>query len=183
MKKTKEDKRKIVETLKEKIAGAKAIVLSDYHGLSVPQMQELKNSLKEVNAEFTVAKNTLVKLGAKKAKQEIDKESLTGPTAILFANQEPIETIKKFANFIKQYKLPKIKSGVLEGELLTKEQVLELAKIPSRQELYAKLVGSMDAPISNIVGVLNANLRNLVFVLSEIQKNSSLNGEAKGGAS
>lgn len=173
---SREEKEKIVENLKEKISASEAFVVTDYHGLSVPQMQELKKSLKETSAEFNVAKNTLIKLGAKQAKQEVDTESLAGPTAILFAKKDPIEAIKKLAEFIKQNKLPNVKSGVLDGEVLTKDNILALSRIPGRGELYAKVVGSLNSPIAGIVGVLNANLRNLVLVLSEIQK-------AKGGAS
>ena len=174
-KKTREDKEKIVSDLKTKLQDSTSYVISDYHGLSVPQMQELKDSLREVGADFSVAKNTLLKLGAAEAKKEIDESALEGPTAILFSGQDPIESIKKLVAFIKKYELPKIKSGTFEGKLLNKDEILAISRIPGRQELYAKVVGNLESPIYNIVSVLNGNLRNLVYVLSEVQKQ-------KGGA-
>ena len=174
-KKTREDKEKIVSELKTKLEGSDSYVISDYHGLSVSKMQELKNSLREVGADFSVTKNTLLKLGAKEAKKEIDESALEGPTAILFSGQDPIESIKKLAEFIKKYDLPKIKSGTFEGKLLNKSEIIAISRIPGRQELYAKIVGSLGSPIYSIVSVLKGNLRNLVYVLSEVQKQ-------KGGA-
>lgn len=167
---TKSDKEKIVENLKDKIGSSNAIVITDYHGISVPQMQELKNSLKEVGADFTVSKNTLIAIAAKKAGKDIPEDSLCGPTAVLYSKQDPIEAVKKLADFIKKYKLPLVKTGILEGEVLTKDQVLLLADIPGRQELYAKVVGGLNAPIAGFVGVLNANLRNLVFAIDQIRE-------------
>lgn len=175
-KKTKEDKQKIVSDLKNKLSNTTSYILTDYHGLSVPQMQELKNSLKELGSDFTVTKNTLLSLGAKEAKKEIDLSSLVGPTAVLFSGDNAIESIKKLVEFIKKNKLPKIKSGSFDDRLINKEEILAISRIPGRQELYAKVVGSLNSPISGLVGVLSANMRNLVYALSEIQK-------SKGGAS
>lgn len=182
-KKTREDKEKIVADLKTKFESSDSYVINDYHGLSVSQMQELKNTLKEIGADFLVTKNTLLKLSAQKAKKELDEQSLQGPTAILFSGPNPIESIKKLAEFIKKYSLPKIKSGSFEGKLLNKDEILDISRIPGRQELYAKIIGDLASPLYGIIGVLNANLQNLVYVLSEIQKRSSSTGEVKGGVS
>jgi len=166
---TKEQKIQIVTTLKERLSKAVGLVLTDYHGLSVSQMQELKKILKPLGAEFTVVKNTLLTLASKGTGKKVPEEVLTGPTAILFSFEDAIEPIKKLADFIKQYKLPKIKLGFLESKLLSAEDVANLAKIPSRPELHANLVGTLNSPIYGLVGVLNANLRNLVFALDQIR--------------
>jgi len=166
---TKEQKVKIVESLRDKFSKSVGLVLTDYHGLSVPQMQELKKSLKEVGGEFTIAKNTLISRAAKETKKELPEENLTGPTGILFSYSEPIGIIKRLADFIKNYELPKIKIGILEGKILPAEKVIELSKIPGRSELYAKLVGSLNSPIYGLVGVLYGNLRNLVYTLELIR--------------
>lgn len=175
-KKTREEKEKIVSDLKNRLVNSSSYILTDYHGLSVPKMQELKSSLKELGADFTVAKNTLLNLGAKGAKKEIDKSSLEGPTAILFSGDNAIESIKKLVAFIKKNNLPRIKSGSFDNRLINKEEILAISRIPGRQELYAKVVGSLNSPLYGIVGVLSANMRNLVYALSEI-------GKSKGGAS
>lgn len=167
---TKEKKVKIVDSLQDKFSKSVGLVLTDYHGLSVPQMQELKKSLKEAGGEFTIAKNTLISRAAKQTKKDLPEENLTGPTGILFSYSEPIEVIKKLVEFIKNYELPKIKIGILEGNVLPAEKVVELSKIPSRNELYAKLVGGLNSPIYGLVGALHGNLRNLVYVLSQVSR-------------
>ena len=173
---TKDKKIELVESLKEKFSKARGLIVANYHGISVSQMQELKKDLKKVNAEFTVAKNTLIHKALEGSKSTLPAETLEGPTAILFSYQEPIEAIKKLADFIKNYDLPKIKLGILDNEVLTSERVLELSKIPGKQELYTKVVSSLNSPILGFVNVLNGNLRNLVYVLRQIEN-------TKGGAS
>ena len=175
MAKTREEKEQSVKKLKEGFEKSGSVVIADYHGLSVSQIQELKKELKELQAEFSVAKNTLLSRASKESGNELPEENLQGPTAILFSKDDPIEPIKKLAEFIKKYELPKIKAGLFGGKLLTKEEVVELSKIPGRNELYAKLVGGLNSPIYGLVSVLNGNLRNLVYVLSQVQKQ-------KGGA-
>jgi large subunit ribosomal protein L10 len=176
MAKSREEKEQQVNELKEKFERALSVVLADYHGLSVSQMQELKKELKPTDAEFTVAKNTLLGRASKQAKKELPQENLEGPTAILFSFSDPIEPIKKLFEFIKKYELPTVKFGLFEGKPLTKEAVVDLSKIPDRSELYAKVVGSLNSPISGLVNTLNGNLRNLVYVLKQIES-------SKGGAS
>ncbi|HEX7456607.1 MAG TPA: 50S ribosomal protein L10 [Candidatus Nanoarchaeia archaeon] len=165
---SREEKEQIVENLKEKLEKAVSFVLTDYHGLTVPQLQELKQELKEADAEFSVVKNTLLTRASKKTTKEIAQENLEGPTAALFSFGDPIEPIKKLTTFIKKYELPNIKGGLFEKSLLSKEDVIGLSKIPSKIELYAKVAGSLNSPIYGLVGVLNANLRNLVYVLSQV---------------
>jgi len=171
----------IVEELKDKFARAKGLVVANYHGISVPQMQELKKDLKKIDAEFSIAKNTLIKL-ATKGTSLLKEETLTGPTAILFSYKEPIEAIKKLADFIKKYNLPKIKIGILDNEVLTSERVIEISKIPGKQELYAKVVSSLNSPIYGLVATLSGNLRNLVYVLTAIKDSNPPTGGSKGGA-
>ncbi|MEX0621395.1 MAG: 50S ribosomal protein L10 [Candidatus Woykebacteria bacterium] len=176
MAKTRTQKEESVEKLKTRFEDSNGVVITDYHGLSVSQMQELKRELKPIQGDFTVAKNTLVSRASKEAGKEIPSENLKGPTAILFSMADPIEAIKKLFEFIKKYELPIVKSAVFEGRQITKEEVINLSKIPGRDELYTKVVGSLNSPIYGIVSVLNGNLRNLVHVLSQVQKQ-------KGGAS
>jgi len=172
---TKEQKVKTVADLKDKLSRASGMVLANYHGLSVSQIQELKKSLKESDAEFVISKNTLISRAAEEAKKEIPGEQLEGPTAILFAFGDALASIKKLADFIKQYQLPEIKIGDLEGRVISKDEVLSLAKIPSKQELYAKVVGSLNSPIYGLVTALSGNFRNLVYVLKQVEN-------SKGGA-
>ena len=182
MAKTRAEKEQSVHELKEKFERTESVVLTDYHGITVTQMQELKNDLKPMNAEFTVAKNTLLSRASKEAKKELPQEYLKGPTAILLSFDDPIEPIKKLAEFIKKYELPIIKSGLFEGKLLTKEGVVELSKITSKDKLYARVVGALNSAISSLVNVMSGNMRNLVYVLSAIKESSPPAGGSKGGA-
>ena len=169
MAKTREQKENLVEQLKEQFKKSSSVVLADYHGLSVSSMQELKKELKDSDAEITVAKNTLIQRASKAAGNDIEPQVLEGPTAIVFSANDPIEPIKKLFEFIKKYDLPKVKAGLFEGKFITTEGIIELSKIPGRNELYAKVVGSLNSPIAGVVGVLSANLRNLVYALDQIR--------------
>ncbi|MCH7541487.1 50S ribosomal protein L10 [Patescibacteria group bacterium] len=182
MVKTREQKEQKVSELEEKLEKASSVVLADYHGISVSQMQELKRELKQVNAEFTVTKNTLLSRAAKGAEKDLPEENLKGPTAVLFSFGDPIESIKKLFGFIKKYGLPTVKSGLFEGRQLTKEEIATLSKIPGRSALYAKVVGSLNSPIFGLVSTLNGNLRNLVYVLNAIKVSNPPVGGSKGGA-
>ena len=172
---SKEGKKDLVSNLKSRFEKSAGSVLANYHGLSVSQLQELKKDLKGADAEFTVTKNTLLDRASKEAGKNIASENLEGPTAILFSYSDPIQPIKILAEFIKKYGLPTIKGGIFENSLLSKEDVVSLSKIPGKNELYSKIVSSLNYPIYGIVSVLSGNLRNLVYVLSEVQKQ-------KGGA-
>ena len=169
MAKTREQKENLVEQLKEQFKKSSSVVLADYHGLSVSSMQELKKELKDSDAQITVAKNTLIQRASKAAGNDIEPQVLEGPTAIVFSANDPIEPIKKLFEFIKKYDLPKVKAGLFEGKFITAEGIIELSKIPGRNELYAKVVGSLNSPIAGVVGVLSANLRNLVYALDQIR--------------
>ena len=169
-------KEETVKTLADKMQESKSMVFADYSGLNVASFQEVKNKLEEDEAEFTVAKNTLINLAAKKAGFDIPSEALKGSTAVLFAKGDPLLPIKDLAKFQKEYEKPAPKAGFLGTELLSIEKIKQLAALPSKEELHAKVVGTLASPIQGIVGVLNGNLRNLVYALAEIQK-------SKGGAS
>lgn len=168
---------KTIEALVEKLEKATSVVLTDQSGLSVALSSELKKKLRAVEAETLVAKNTLLKLASKKTGHEIPTEALEGPTAALFAYGEPLSPIKELTTFAKTNEKPTIKIGFLGTDLLTAEKIAQLAKLPSKEVLRGKVVGSLYSPLYGMVGVLSANLRSLVYVLNGIQESKS-----KGGA-
>lgn len=158
-----------VEHLSQQMQKAKAVVFTDYRGLSVPQVQQLRTELAKQDASIEVTKNTLMNLAAKKAEREIDAEILQGPTATLFAFGDEVAPLKTLVDFAKENELPTIKAGLLGGEALTAAQVSALAALPSRDELVAKAVGSIAAPLSGMVNVLHGNMRGLVYALSAVR--------------
>lgn len=168
-------KEEIVKKLAEKLKSARSIVLTDYSGLDVASFSDVKNQLEKDDAEFTVVKNTLLNLAANKAGVEIPTKALKGSTAVVLAYGDEITPIKDLAKFEKQYEKPTPKIGFLGKDLLSVEKIRQLAILPSKDELKAKVVGALNSPIYGLVSVLNGNLKNLVYVLGQIQK-------SKGGA-
>lgn len=154
----------IVDLLKTKISQAKSIVTADASGLSVNLQRELRQKVKLAGGELIVVKNTLLKLALG------TKELLPGPTITLLAYEDEITPIKALAEFAKAHDLPKIKAGFLAKEALTKEQVQELANLPTKIELLAKTVWSLKSPLTGIVNVLQGNIKKLMYVLSAYAK-------------
>lgn len=164
-----ENKIQVVEEFAAKLATAKAAFLADYRGLTVDQVNELRGKLYEAGVEYRVVKNTLLRLAAKGTSFECLSEFLQGPTAIAIAQDDPVAPAKVLNDFAKNSKVFELKTGVLEGKLLTADGITALADLPSREVLLAKMLGSINAPVSNFVGVLAAVPRSLVQVLGAIK--------------
>lgn len=167
-----------VKDLKEKLGKAKSVVLTNYRGLSVDQINDLRRKIKKAGGELKVAKNTLLKISFKDLKFKTDdlKEALTEPTAILFSYQDELSPIKALYQFCQENELPEIKLGFLEKELFTKDKIIDLAKLPALETLQAKLVATINSPLYGLVYVLKANLQGLTRVLSQIKTGGEKNG-------
>ncbi len=168
----KQDKVYAVQNLVEKLKQAKAVVLTDYHGLKVSQMAELRQNVKKAGGEFEVVKNTLLDRAANESKIKIDSEVLQGPTAVLWAYEDQISPLKALVDFTKANDLPQIKFGLLDQAKAPIEKIKQLASLPSKDELKTKLVNTLQSPLCGLDNALNWNLRKLVLVL-----------KAKGGES
>jgi large subunit ribosomal protein L10 len=170
MPKTKLQKQQIVTDLTDKVSRSNSMVFADYKGMTMSQLSDVRNQLAENSAEFTVTKNNLLKIALKENKTEIDEKLLEGPVATLFAFGDEITPIKILTKSLKDTGIGKVKGGVMEGEYLDEYKINKLAQLPSKDELRAKVVGSLGAPLYGIVGVLQANIRNLVYALDQIRK-------------
>jgi len=170
MAKTKEQKKKIIENLKEKIAKQKTIVFIDFTGLKVEDMFSLRKSLKKADSQLKIAKKTLIHLAIKDSglKAEIDK--LKGEIGMVFGYKDEISPAKTVYQFSIKNPNLKILGGFFENEFKSTEDFIVLAQLPLKEELFARLAGSMLAPVSNFVRVLEGNLKGLVCVLSAIKK-------------
>lgn len=171
----KQDKVYTVQNLEEKLKQAKAVVLADYHGLKVSQMAQLRQEIKKAGGEFEVVKNTLLHRAADESKIQIDPKVLQGPTAVLWAYEDQIAPLKALMNFAKANDLPKIKFGLLDQVATPIERIKQLASLPSKEELKAKLVSTLQSPLYGLDNALNWNLRKLVLVLK------MKGGESSGG--
>lgn len=160
--------------LKEKIAKAKSMIVTDYRGLSMLKLQELRSQI-GVTGEYTVAKNTIFARALnEQGINSVNADSFLGPTAVLFSYEDevgPLKVLVKFSGTAND--LPTIKGGLLEGALLSGDKVMALSKLPSKDQLRGQVVGALAAPLTGLVGVLNGNMRNLVYALNQIKEQKS----------
>ncbi len=168
--KTRQQKEETVVQLKDKLSRAKSVVFADYRGLTMKQLSQLRSTLHDAKAEFTITKNTLLSRALLTSDIRLPISELDGPTAALFAYDDEISPIKLLVKSLKDAAVGKVKVGFLGGQLLDETQINQLALLPTKDELRGKTVGILVAPIQGMVGVFQANLRNLVYAISEIQK-------------
>lgn len=165
----KQSKEALVAEFAEKLKVAKAAFLADYRGLNVEQANALRRKLQSVGVEYRVVKNTLLRLAAKDTAVACLDDYLVGPTAIALVTADPVAPAKALVDFAKLNNVFELKAGMLDGKLLAVGDIKALAELPSREELIAKMLGSMSAPASNFVGVLAAVPRALVCALAAIR--------------
>jgi len=171
MPKSKEQKRTILKELGEKIAKAKSIVFTKFSGLTVKESEDLRTKLLKENTEYYVAKKTLFNLAFKdKAIDGLEVKNFSGQVAAVFGYGDEVAPAKIVDQFKKdkEGKLEFI-GGILENKFIDAAAVAGLAKLPSKLELYARFVGSINAPVSGLVNALAGNLRNLVYALNAIK--------------
>jgi large subunit ribosomal protein L10 len=151
------DKTAAVAEIADELRGSTAVVLTEYRGLSVRQLTELRRALGG-NASYSVVKNTLTKLAAKEAGIEGIDKHLVGPSAIAFVKGDPVDAAKGLRDFARLHPVLVIKAGVLEGKLLSPDEIRRLADLESREVLLAKMAGAMKASLVNAVSLFNAPL-------------------------
>lgn len=156
MSKAIEKKKVIVEEIKDKFNRSTSMLVVDYRGLDVAEATELRKQFREAGVDYSVYRNTLIRRAAKETGNEAIIEDLNGPNAIAFGYDDPIAPAKIAKNFSKDHEKLELKVGVLEGEMYKGAQLDKVASIPSREELIAKLLGSLKAPVSNFAYVLKA---------------------------
>ena len=165
---TKQQKQQLIEELTDKLKRQKGLVFTDFRGLKVGEIEDLRKELKQAGIEYKVAKKTLIKWALEKAKKKIDISQFKNSVALAFGFQDPITPIKIISKFAKEHKDLEILGGLMDDEFLTVDGVKELAEIPSRDELLAKFVGSIKSPIRGFVNVLGGNIRNLLLIFKQI---------------
>ena len=163
------EKEQIVQELAQRLAETPAVFLADYRGINVAQATQLRRELTQAGVEYRVVKNNLLKLAAKDTGASVLADYCAGPTAIAIAGADPVAPAKILSKFAKDVEKFDLKAGALGNRLMSVADINALADMPSREELLAKALGSMKAPISNFVGTLAAVPRSLVQVLAAIQ--------------
>jgi large subunit ribosomal protein L10 len=166
-------KETIVAQLVEKMDASNGLVFTDYKGLKHQQLENLKKELKKNNSTIIIAKNSLIKLSLGQSKNFAEfkeNEGLELPTATLFIQGDMVEPLKNLQKLIKEAGLPRIKFGVLEGQLVDESGVLKIAALPSRETLIAQFVGMLNSPIQGLVVTLNGTIQKFVMTLDAVAK-------------
>jgi large subunit ribosomal protein L10 len=164
----KSDKERVVSELAERLKASTTLIVADYRGLTMPQIDDLRGKLLEHGARFAVVKNTLTRRAAEQAGTEALLALLEGPTAIAFleSDGDPVAVAKALSNAAREtQQILVIRGGIMEGKTISEEDVQNLAKLPPADVLRAQLVGAVAAPMSTVVGLFNAPLRDIVGVL------------------
>jgi large subunit ribosomal protein L10 len=161
-------KQEQVRELAQKLKEAKGMVLADYRGLTVEQDTKLRKELREAGIDYQVIKNSIIHFAAKDAGLEELEPYLNGPTALAMSSVDPVAPSKLLAKFEKSFEKFELKAGVVEGKVVDVEGVKAISNLPSKEELIAKMLGSLKSPINGFVNVLNGNMRGLVVALNAV---------------
>lgn len=151
-----EQKKQIVEEIKEKFESSQTTVVVDYRGLDVSEVTELRKQLREAGCEFKVYKNTLTRRAVEAAQLDGLNDLLVGPNAIAFSKDDAVAPARILKNFAKDYEALEIKGGVIEGKVATLEQINELADLPNYEGMVSMLLSVLQAPIRNFAYALKA---------------------------
>ena len=173
------EKKAAVDNLMQKFTSAKSVFLTDYSGLTVEKITDLRRSLRKSQVEYLVAKNTLARIAAKNAGLEELVPHLDGPTALAFGLGDPAAPAKVITEFLKNNEKPVIKSFVFEGQFFEGKSADEVAKLPGRDQLLARLAASLNGPITGLANSLQGILRNFLYALNAVadKKQQSSGGD------
>jgi large subunit ribosomal protein L10 len=164
------EKEAMVESIRGKLERARASVLTDYRGLNVQEMTQLRKQLTQAGVEYRVLKNTLTSRAAKEANIQGLDRYLEGPLAIAFGYDDPVAPAKVIFAFTKDHKNLEVKGGILEGKIIDAEGVKALADLPGREQLLAMVLRAVQGPLYGLANALQGNIRNLAYAIDAVRR-------------
>ena len=168
-----QDKIESVEELRQRLDGVKTVMLTEYRGLTVAQLSELRKQLRAVRAEYKVVKNRLARRAGAERGFEALSPHLKGPTALVIAKDDPVAVAKALTTFARTNQALAIKVGVVDGQLIQPDGIKALSELPSKDALRAQLVGLVQGPLAQLVGLLAAPQREIAYVLDQRSKGAA----------
>ena len=172
-------KQDTVADLKERLDGAKAIVLVDYKGINIAEVDELRNRMREAHVDYFVSKNTFIKIALNQLGISDLDDRLVGPTAVAVSKDDEVAPARVLAKFIDDVmdkkEFPRFKCGLVDGTVMNDTKLLALSKMPSREELLAKILAGFNSPITGFVGALSGIIRKFVYAVDAIAKQQEQN--------
>ncbi|MFZ7133801.1 MAG: 50S ribosomal protein L10 [Eubacteriales bacterium] len=165
-----EAKKEVIKEIADKFDRAQSAVLVDYRGLNVEEVTEFRSIARKSGVDYKIYKNSMMRFAVKETGFEDLLDQLVGPTAVAFSYENPVVAAKVITEFSKKHKAMEIKAGMVDGKVLDERGVKDLADLPPRDVLIAKVLGGFNAPISGLVNVLQGNIRGLTIALNQIKE-------------
>jgi large subunit ribosomal protein L10 len=177
----KKAKQESLDFLVDRLSNLKSIVFTNFKGLSAQQMSSIKQLTREGKGEYKVVKNTIALKAIEKSGREGAQQFISGSCAIAFLPEDPISLIKVLVNFSKEYQALILKGGIIEGEIVSDENLRKIATLPSKMELLTSVVVDLNAPVSKLVNYLHQMIFSLVSVINSIKNSSDNNRNVQDG--
>lgn len=167
---TRKMKEKMLEEITEDLKQAELVIVTDYRGLNVKNINSLRGKLRSEKCRYRITKNTMNRLACRQAGFEQLESLFEGPTAIAYSSADPVAAAKIFIDFARENEALVVKGGMLSGQMLDPASIKALGEIPPREVLLARVVGGFQSPISGLVGVLQGTLRQLVYTVDAVRQ-------------
>ena len=168
-----QEKVEAVEDLKQRLVGVKTVLLTEYRGLTVQQLSELRKQLRAVSAQYKVVKNRLAKIAISSSELDVLRPQLTGPIALIVSKDDPVAVAKAVSTFARTNQAFTVKGGYVDGQLMAPDGLKALAELPSKEAMRAQLVGAISGPLTQLVSLLQAPQPELAFILAEHGKDAA----------